>query len=54
MNGDQGRVRLDNGPHDLAVLRHMALNVTQRDITNCAQAGMAATARGSWHYRKMR
>ena len=27
MNEDQDRTRLDNGPHNLAVLRHMALNV---------------------------
>jgi predicted transposase YbfD/YdcC len=27
MNEDQARNRLDNGPHNLAVLRHMALNM---------------------------
>jgi predicted transposase YbfD/YdcC len=27
MNEDQARNRLDNGPHNLAVLRHMALNI---------------------------
>lgn len=31
MNEDQDRTRLGNGPHNLAVLRHMALNVMQRD-----------------------
>jgi predicted transposase YbfD/YdcC len=31
MNEDQDRTRLDNGPHNLAVLRHMALNVMQKD-----------------------
>jgi len=31
MNEDQDRTRLDNAPHNLAVLRHMALNVMQKD-----------------------
>jgi predicted transposase YbfD/YdcC len=31
MNEDQDRTRLDNAPHNLAVLRHMALNVMQLD-----------------------
>jgi predicted transposase YbfD/YdcC len=30
-NEDQDRSRLGNGPHNLAVLRHMALNVLQKD-----------------------
>jgi predicted transposase YbfD/YdcC len=33
MNEDQDRTRLDNAPHNLAVLRHMALNVIQKDTT---------------------
>jgi predicted transposase YbfD/YdcC len=33
MNEDQDRTRLGNGPHNLAVLRHMALNVMQKDAT---------------------
>ncbi|HTW68469.1 MAG TPA: ISAs1 family transposase, partial [Acetobacteraceae bacterium] len=33
MNEDQDRTRLDNGPHNLAVLRHMALNVMQKDTS---------------------
>ena len=33
MNEDQARNRLGNGPHNLAVLRHMALNVMQKDAT---------------------
>lgn len=33
MNEDHDRTRLDNAPHNLAVLRHMALNVMQKDIT---------------------
>src|SRR5271165_2459396 len=31
MNEDQDRSRLGNGPHNLAVLRHMAMNVMQKD-----------------------
>ena len=31
MNEDQDRTRLGNGPHNLAVLRHMALNIMQKD-----------------------
>ena len=33
MNEDQDRTRLDNAPHNLAVLRHMAMNVMQKDKT---------------------
>jgi predicted transposase YbfD/YdcC len=31
MNEDQDRTRMGNGPHNLAVLRHMALNAMQRE-----------------------
>lgn len=31
MNEDQDRTRMGNGPHNLAVLRHMAINVMQKD-----------------------
>ena len=31
MNEDQDRSRLGHGPHNLAVLRHMAVNVMQKD-----------------------
>ena len=31
MNEDQDRTRLGNGPHNLAVLRHMALNAIQKE-----------------------
>ena len=31
MNEDNDRSRMDNSPHNLAVLRHMALNVMQKD-----------------------
>src|SRR5690348_10481773 len=31
MNEDQDRNRLDNSPYNLAILRHMALNVMQKE-----------------------
>jgi predicted transposase YbfD/YdcC len=31
MNEDHDRTRLGNGPNNLAVLRHMALDVMQKD-----------------------
>jgi predicted transposase YbfD/YdcC len=31
MNKDQARTRSDNGPHNMAVLRHMAINVMQKN-----------------------
>lgn len=31
MNEDQDRTRRDNGPENLAVLRHMAINFMQKD-----------------------
>ncbi len=31
MNEDQARNRLDNGPNNLAVLRHMALNLMRKE-----------------------
>ena len=39
MNEDQDRTRLGNGPHNLAVLRHMALNVMQKDKTKGSLRG---------------
>jgi predicted transposase YbfD/YdcC len=33
LNEDQARSRLDNSPYNLAILRHMALNVMQRDAS---------------------
>jgi predicted transposase YbfD/YdcC len=39
MNEDQDRSRLDNAPHNLAVLRHMALNVMQKDTTKGSLRG---------------
>ena len=39
MNEDQDRTRLGNGPHNLAVLRHMALNVMQKDGSKSSLRG---------------
>jgi predicted transposase YbfD/YdcC len=39
MNEDQDRSRMDNSPHNLAVLRHMALNVMQKDTTKGSLRG---------------
>lgn len=39
MNEDQDRTRMGNGPHNLAVLRHMALNVMQKDTSKGSLRG---------------
>jgi len=39
MNEDQDRTRMDNGPQNLAVLRHMALNLMQKDGSKEALRG---------------
>jgi predicted transposase YbfD/YdcC len=39
MNEDQDRTRLGNAPQNLAVLRHMALNVMQKDATKGSLRG---------------
>ena len=39
MNEDQARNRMDNGPHNLAVLRHMAINVMQKHPTKGSLRG---------------
>ena len=39
MNEDQDRTRLGNGPQNLAVLRHMALNVMQKDTSKGSLRG---------------
>jgi hypothetical protein len=33
MNEDQDRARLDNAPYNLGILRHMAINVMQKDTS---------------------
>ena len=39
MNEDQDRTRLGHGPNNLAILRHMALNVMQKDPTKGSLRG---------------
>jgi predicted transposase YbfD/YdcC len=39
MNEDQDRTRLGNGPHNLAVLRHMALNAMQKESSKGSLRG---------------
>jgi predicted transposase YbfD/YdcC len=39
MNEDQDRTRLGNGPYNLAVLRHMAMNVMQTDASKGSLRG---------------
>ena len=51
MNEDQDRTRLDNGPHNIAVLRHMALNVMQKDTTKSSLIGKFM--RAGWDERYM-
>ncbi len=40
MNEDQDRTRLGNGPHNLAILRHMALNAMQKEGSKGSLRGM--------------
>ena len=61
MNEDQDRTRLDNGPENLAVLRHMALNAMQKDAAKgfCAAnsnepGGTTPISPSSSHYSEMR
>ena len=39
MNEDAARNRMDNGPQNLAVLRHMALNVMRKEETKISLRG---------------
>ena len=39
MNEDQSRTRLGHGPHNMAVLRHMALNLMQSDPSKSSLRG---------------
>jgi predicted transposase YbfD/YdcC len=49
MNEDQDRTRLGHGPHNLAVLRHMALNVMQKDTSKGSLRGKFM--RAAWDER---
>ena len=52
MNEDQQRNRLDNGPNNLTVLRHMALNVMQKDPTKRSLHGKRKRASWDENYLK--
>ena len=39
MNEDQARNRLDNGPKNLAVLRHLALNLIRKETSKGSMRG---------------
>jgi predicted transposase YbfD/YdcC len=52
MNEDQQRNRSDNGPNNLAVLRHMALNVMQKDTTKGSLRGKIK--RAGWDDRYLK
>src|SRR5208283_2826845 len=57
MNEDQDRSRLGNGPNNLAVLRHMALNVMQKDpfaANSNAPDGTTHISPSSWPCFEMR
>jgi predicted transposase YbfD/YdcC len=52
MNEDQQRNRSDHGPNNLAVLRHMALNVMQKDPTKGSLRGKRKRASWDENYLK--
>ena len=52
MKEDQQRNRSDNGPNNLAVLRHMALNVMQKDTTKGSLRGKIK--RAGWDDRYLK
>jgi hypothetical protein len=51
-NEDQQRNRSDNGPNNLAMLRHMALNVMQKDPTKGSLRGRIK--RAGWDDRYLK
>jgi predicted transposase YbfD/YdcC len=46
MNEDQDRNRMDNSPYNLAILRHMALNVMRRKDLRAPSAGSSNARHG--------
>jgi predicted transposase YbfD/YdcC len=52
MSEDQQRARCDNGPHNLSVLRHMTLNVMQKDPSKGSLRGKRK--RASWDENYLR
>src|SRR5580704_8375212 len=53
MNEDQQRARLDNGPNNLAVLRHIALNVIQKEGSKGSLRGKLKRAAWDENYLRM-
>ena len=54
MNEDQARNRMDNGPYNLAILRHMALNVIQKETSKGSLRGKLKKAGwDDWYLRKL-
>jgi hypothetical protein len=51
MNEDQDRTRMDNGPHNLALLRHIALNVIQKKPSKGSLRGKLM--RAGWDERHL-
>jgi hypothetical protein len=49
MNEDQDRTRMGNGPHNLAVLRHIALNFIQKEPSKGSLRGKLM--RAGWEDR---
>ncbi len=47
MSEDSARDRVDNGPQNLAVLRHMALNVMRKEETKMSQRGKPKKPHGT-------
>jgi predicted transposase YbfD/YdcC len=50
MNEDAARNRMDNGPHNLAVLRYMALNVMGREESKTSLRAKFKKAAGNHDY----
>jgi len=50
LNEDQDRTRMGNGPHNLAVLRHMALNAIQREGSKGSTRGKLKRAGWDHNY----
>jgi len=47
MSEDSARDRVDNGPQNLAVLRHMALNVMRKEESKMSQRGKPKKPHGT-------
>ena len=50
MNEDNARNRLDNGPYNLAILRHMALNLIRKEPSKGSLRVKIKRAGGRTHF----